>query len=138
LSATALVAVLAGGLYLFRHPHKAVALSDQATIVVADFTNTTGDRLFDSILREGLSSQLVPSRYFKLLPDAPTGSGNRGDIAQLIHRANGFDSWARLTSDVGKAAVEQKCEARLFLNLTLFKSAEDRPDFRNHSEQKGG
>jgi eukaryotic-like serine/threonine-protein kinase len=66
---TALLAALTGGLYLFRHPHKAAALADQATIVVSDFTNTTGDEIFDTTLRQGLSAQLSQSPYFKLLPD---------------------------------------------------------------------
>ena len=68
-AATALVVALALGIYLFRHPHKAAALANQDTIVVADFTNTTGDEVFDSTLRQGLSSQLSQSPYFKLLPD---------------------------------------------------------------------
>jgi len=67
--ATALVVALTVGIYLFRHPHKAAALANQDTVVVADFTNTTGDEVFDSTLRQGLSSQLSQSPYFKLLPD---------------------------------------------------------------------
>jgi len=37
---------------------KAHALTDKDTIVLADFTNTTGDTVFDGTLRQGLSVQL--------------------------------------------------------------------------------
>ena len=68
--ATVLVLGAVGGGYLFTHPRKANALADQSTIVVADFTNPTGDQVFDTTLRQGLSSQLEQSPYFKLLPDS--------------------------------------------------------------------
>ena len=97
-AAVALVAVLAGGLYLFKHPHKAVALSDQATIVVADFTNTTGDQVFDNTLRQGLSSQLEQSPYFKLLPDAR--------IAEAL-KLMGQPKDAQITKTVAKEVCER-------------------------------
>ena len=59
--ATALAAVVR-----FRRVH---ALSDRDTIVLADFTNTTGDVIFDGTLREGLAVQLEQSPFLNLLPD---------------------------------------------------------------------
>ena len=69
----ALLLAIAVVLVILFRPHKAAALADQATIVVADFTNTTGDQIFDTTLRQGISSQLAQSPYFKLLPDERVG-----------------------------------------------------------------
>ena len=60
-------ALVAGGLY-FRSRH-AAPLSEKDTIVLADFTNTTGDPVFDGTLRQGLSSQLEQSPFLNLLSD---------------------------------------------------------------------
>jgi eukaryotic-like serine/threonine-protein kinase len=50
-----------GGWFLFAR--KAHALTDKDTIVLADFTNTTGDEVFDGTLRQGLSVQLEQSPF---------------------------------------------------------------------------
>jgi serine/threonine protein kinase/Flp pilus assembly protein TadD len=60
-------ALIAGGLY-FRS-HHATPLTEKDTIVLADFTNTTGDAVFDGTLRQGLSSQLEQSPFLNLLSD---------------------------------------------------------------------
>ena len=59
--------LLAGGL-LWRWL-EAPRLSDKDTIVLADFTNTTGEAVFDGALREGLSAQLEQSPFLNLLSD---------------------------------------------------------------------
>jgi tetratricopeptide (TPR) repeat protein len=46
---------------------KAHALSDKDTIVLADFTNTTGDPVFDGTLREGLAVQLAQSPFLNIV-----------------------------------------------------------------------
>ncbi len=55
-AATVLVIGLAVGGWLF-FSRKAHALTDKDTVVLADFTNTTGDPVFDGTLRQGLSVQ---------------------------------------------------------------------------------
>jgi DNA-binding winged helix-turn-helix (wHTH) protein/tetratricopeptide (TPR) repeat protein len=50
-------------------PHKVHALTDKDTIVLADFTNTTGDPVFDGALRQGLSVQLEQSPFLSIIPD---------------------------------------------------------------------
>jgi serine/threonine protein kinase/Flp pilus assembly protein TadD len=60
-------AAVAGGLYL-RSRH-AAPLTEKDTVVLADFTNTTGDPVFDGTLRQGLSSQLEQSPFLNLLSD---------------------------------------------------------------------
>ncbi len=65
LAALALALALAT-VFRFRRVH---ALSDKDTIVLADFTNTTGDVIFDGTLREGLAVQLEQSPFLNLVPD---------------------------------------------------------------------
>src|SRR5216684_2735808 len=52
-------AVSAGGLYW--RSHRSPKLTEKDTIVLGDFTNTTGDPVFDGTLREGLSVELEQS-----------------------------------------------------------------------------
>ena len=65
---TALVAVLIGG-GLYWRSHRALRLTDKDTIVLADFTNTTGDTVFDGTLRQGLSVQLEQSPFLSIISD---------------------------------------------------------------------
>jgi eukaryotic-like serine/threonine-protein kinase len=44
-------------------------LTDKDTIVLADFTNTTGDPVFDETLRQGLAIQLAQSPFLGLISD---------------------------------------------------------------------
>jgi len=62
------VAGLAAGDWLF-FSRKAHALTDKDTIVLADFTNMTGDPVFDGTLRQGLSVQLEQSPFLSIIPD---------------------------------------------------------------------
>jgi eukaryotic-like serine/threonine-protein kinase len=48
---------------------RSAKLTDKDTVVLADFTNTTGDPVFDEALRQGLSSQLEQSPFLNLLSD---------------------------------------------------------------------
>ena len=67
IGAVALLVVIAGGFFFF-HSH-AAKLTDKDTVVLADFTNTTGDSVFDGTLRQGLSAQLGQSPFLSLLSD---------------------------------------------------------------------
>jgi tetratricopeptide (TPR) repeat protein len=68
LGAAILVIGLAVGARLFFSP-KVHALTDKDTIVLADFTNTTGDPVFDGTLRQGLSVQLEQSPFLSIVSD---------------------------------------------------------------------
>ncbi len=59
--------LIAGALYW--RTHRPVKLTDKDTVVLADFTNTTADRIFDDVLRQGLSSQLEQSPFLSLVSD---------------------------------------------------------------------
>jgi tetratricopeptide (TPR) repeat protein/predicted Ser/Thr protein kinase len=68
IGATVVIAGLAVGGWLF-FSRKAHALTDKDTIVLADFTNTTGDAVFDGTLRQGLSVQLEQSPFLSIISD---------------------------------------------------------------------
>ncbi len=59
--AVVLIAAMAGGLY-WRSRHGA-KLTEKDTIVLCDFTNTTGDSVFDDTLKQGLAVQLEQSPF---------------------------------------------------------------------------
>ena len=63
-----LVIGLAASGWLF-FSRKAHALTDKDTIVLADFTNKTGDPVFDGTLRQGLSVQLEQSPFLSIISD---------------------------------------------------------------------
>lgn len=65
-AAIAVAALAASGyFYLHRKPK----LTDKDTIVLSDFTNTTGDAVFDGTLKQGLAVQLEQSAFLSLVPD---------------------------------------------------------------------
>jgi serine/threonine protein kinase/tetratricopeptide (TPR) repeat protein len=65
---TLLIITLAMGAWLFSS-RKTHALTDKDTIVLADFTNSTGDAVFDGTLRQGLSVQLEQSPFLSIIAD---------------------------------------------------------------------
>ena len=65
--ALTLLAAAAAAYYFASRPP---ALTEQDTILVADFVNTTGDPIFDGTLKQGLAVQLQQSPFFNLFPDA--------------------------------------------------------------------
>jgi len=64
--ALAALTLLIAGYFYIHHPSK---LTDRDTIVLADFTNTTGDRVFDDTLRQGLTVQFGQSPFLSLISD---------------------------------------------------------------------
>jgi eukaryotic-like serine/threonine-protein kinase len=66
---TVLLIALGAGGWLFLSGNKAHALTDKDTMVLADFTNSTGDPVFDGTLRQGLSVQLEQSPFLSLVSD---------------------------------------------------------------------
>ena len=66
-AAGVLLAALAAGGYFYAH--RVPRLTDK-DIVLADFSNTTGDPVFDGTLRQGLAVQLEQSPFLKIMEDA--------------------------------------------------------------------
>jgi len=65
-AAAVVLALGAAGYFYFHHAPK---LTDTDTLVLADFTNTTGDPVFDGTLRQGLAIQLEESPFLKIMDD---------------------------------------------------------------------
>jgi len=67
--AAAVVVSVAIGSALWAARHRPATLSAKDTVILADFTNSTGDPVFDSTLRQGLSVQLQQSPYLSLISE---------------------------------------------------------------------
>jgi len=63
------VAAIAGAYFYFLSSHRPSSLTDKETVVLADFANASGDRVFDGTLRQGLSIQLQQSPFLGLASD---------------------------------------------------------------------
>ena len=66
-AAAAALMLAAGGSYFLLRPKP--RLTDKDTIVLADFTNNTGDPVFDLTLRQGLTVQLEQSPFLSMVAD---------------------------------------------------------------------
>jgi serine/threonine protein kinase len=97
--AIAAVALAASGYFYF---HRKPKLTDKDTIVLADFTNTTGDPVFDGTLRQGLASQLEQTPFLNLISDQ--------QIAQTLELMN-QPKQARLTPEVAREVCQRKGSA---------------------------
>jgi len=75
-TAAVFVALIAGGLYwrsrstnLATSATSATPLTEKDTVVIADFTNSTGDTVFDDALKQALGVQLGQSPFLNILSD---------------------------------------------------------------------
>ena len=102
--ALVLIAAASYGVYAFLH--RTPALTGKDTIVLADFTNTTGDPVFDGSLREALAAKLAESPYLNIASDSlvrqtmrmmeqPEGARLTPELAQQVCQRTG-----------GKAALD--------------------------------
>jgi eukaryotic-like serine/threonine-protein kinase len=98
-AAVAVLALAVGGYIYF---HRTPRLTDKDTIVLADFTNTTGDPVFDGTLRQGTSVQLEQSPFLSLVSE---------ERIQQALRLMGQPADARLTPDVAREVCERTASA---------------------------
>jgi DNA-binding winged helix-turn-helix (wHTH) protein/tetratricopeptide (TPR) repeat protein len=85
--------------------HQAKPLTDKDTIVLGDFTNRTGDTVFDGTLRLGLSVQLEQSPFLSLVSEE--------QIQQTL-RMMGQPRHARLTPEIAREVCQRtSCTAVL-------------------------
>ena len=90
-----MLALFAAGYFYF---HRTPKLTDKDTIVLADFTNTTGDPVFDGTLRQGLAVQLEQSPFLSLVSD---------ERIQQTLRLMGQPADARLTPELAREICER-------------------------------
>ena len=86
----------------FFYLHRSPKLTDKDTIVLADFTNTTGDPVFDGTLRQGMAVQLEQSPFLTLISE--------GRIQQTL-RLMGRPADARLTPETAREVCERTASA---------------------------
>jgi serine/threonine protein kinase len=97
---------LSGWLYFTRRTR---ALTNKDTIVLSDFTNKTGDAVFDDTLRQGLSVQLEQSPFLSMISDSklnetlnlmgrPAGDRLTPEVTREVCRRTG--SKAMLTGSI--------------------------------------
>jgi len=67
LSAGAVAIVIAAGAFFYSH--RATALTEKDTIVLADFDNKTGDPVFDDTLKQALAVDVGQSPFLNILSD---------------------------------------------------------------------
>jgi serine/threonine protein kinase/tetratricopeptide (TPR) repeat protein len=82
----------------FFYFHRTPRLTDKDSLILADFTNSTGDPVFDDTLRQGLAVQLEQSPFLNLVSDERIQH-----TLSLMGRPHG----ARLTPDVAREICER-------------------------------
>ena len=88
--------VIASSLYL--RSHHPMLLTDKDTIVLADFTNSTSDPVFDGALRQGLEAQLAQSPFLAIVSEQRT---------QQTLRQMSKPSDTRLTPEVAQEVCQR-------------------------------
>jgi tetratricopeptide (TPR) repeat protein len=90
LAAAAVLSIAAFWTLYFGRVLRPAPLTEKDTIVLADFTNTTGDPVFDGTLRQGLSADLGQSPFLNLLSDQRIGQTlklmSQPDDSRLTHQ----------------------------------------------------
>src|SRR5215467_3655173 len=100
LAAAAAAAFVVGGLYW--RSRNAPKLTDKDTIVIADFTNTTGDSVFDDALKQALTISLRQSPFLTVLPQQKIN-----DTLALMGRSTN----ERLTSRISREICQRAASA---------------------------
>jgi tetratricopeptide (TPR) repeat protein len=95
-AATLAIVALAAAAYIYFH--RAPKLTDKDMVVLADFTNTTGDAVFDGALRQGLAVQLEQSPFLNVVSEAQM---------QQTLKLMGQPGDAKLTSDVARELCQR-------------------------------
>jgi tetratricopeptide (TPR) repeat protein/predicted Ser/Thr protein kinase len=95
LAVAALLGVMAWRFVPFRH---AAALTEADSILLTDFTNTTGDSVFDGTLRKALAVDLEQSPYLHVFSD---------EKVQQTLRFMGRSPDTRITSEVGREICQR-------------------------------
>jgi serine/threonine protein kinase/Flp pilus assembly protein TadD len=91
--ATSAIVVVLLAVGAFFYLHRSPKLTEKDTIVLADFTNTTGETVLDDTLKQALSVQLGQSPFLNILSDKKLG-----ESLKLMGRSAN----ERLTPDVAR------------------------------------
>ena len=99
-----LIAALAAGDYFYLH--RTPKLNDKDTIVLADFTNTTGDPVFDGAMKQALSVELGQSPFLNMLSDEKVGETLQM-MGRPIDERLGLEVGRELCQRTGSTALVQ-------------------------------
>jgi eukaryotic-like serine/threonine-protein kinase len=105
-------ALAASGYFYF---HRTPKLTDKDTIVLADFTNATGDAVFDGTLRQGLAVQLEQSPFLSIVPER--------QIQQTLHLMDKAPD-TRLTPEIARELC-QRTESAAVVEGSIVRLADD-------------
>ena len=98
------IAALVGGLLYYRS-HRAHRLTEKDTIVLTDFSNSTGDAIFDDTLKTGLRVSLRQSPFLTLLSD--------DDIAETLQQM-ARPAGTKLTPEVSRELC-QRADSKAYI-----------------------
>ena len=88
--------------FIFLQSRRTSKLTEKDTIVLGDFTNTTGDPVFDGTLRQGLAVQLEQSPFLSIISE---------ERIQQVLRLMGKPADARLTPEIAREICERTASA---------------------------
>jgi tetratricopeptide (TPR) repeat protein len=97
-SGIATVVIAASAVASYFYLQRTPKLTTKDTVIVAEFTNTTGDTVFDGALRQGLAVQLEQSPFLNIVSDQR--------VAQTL-RFMGQQADARLNGDLARQVCER-------------------------------
>ncbi len=93
-----LAVILIAGAALFWRSRQASALTEKDSILLTDFTNTTGDAVFDGTLKAALQVSLAQSPYLNL--------ASQPDVARTL-KLMGQQPDARVTPEIGREICQR-------------------------------
>jgi eukaryotic-like serine/threonine-protein kinase len=118
IAAVAAILLTVGGFFVWQKRTQAKPLTDKDVLVLADFTNSSGDPVFDGTLRQALAIQLEQSPFLKIMDD---------DQMQRVLRRMSLSPGASVTNSVaheicvreGDAATIDGAIAKLGKNYVI-------------------
>jgi tetratricopeptide (TPR) repeat protein len=135
----AVLAVAIGGYFYF---HRAPKLTEKDFILLTDFTNTTGDTVFDGTLRMGLATKLEESTFLNIVSDQKITQTLR-HMGQSADQGLTQDLAIQVCEHTGSVAVidgsiaSQEGEYVVGLNAVNCKTSETLAQEQVTSEDKG-
>jgi serine/threonine protein kinase/tetratricopeptide (TPR) repeat protein len=107
--AVVIIIGLAAGGFWWLSGRKAHALTDKDTVVLADFTNTTGDEVFDDTLKQALAVDLGQSPFLNILSEEKV----RQTLQEMTRSPN-----ERLTQNLARE-VCQRAGSKAYLSGSI-------------------
>src|SRR5437667_3854622 len=98
LAALAIAATTLAYFFYFK-PNRRPALTEQDTILIADFDNKTGEDIFDGTLKQGLAVQLEQSPFWNLFPDTRVR-----ETLKLMNRSPN----EQVTTEIGREVCQRQ------------------------------